>query len=59
MFRSGPFPLPETGELMLKDLAPDGFQGMGFIWEISLIVVPKEVRVLVRAVVSTDWLVPG
>lgn len=34
----------DTGELMLKDLAPDGFQGMSYIGGESLTTVTKGVR---------------
>ena len=37
----------------------DGFQWVGFIGEKLLIVVTKGVRVVVRVLVSTHWLVPG
>ena len=40
---------------MLKDLAPCGFQGMGYIGERSLIVLTKGFRVMVSVMVSTDW----
>ena len=40
-----------TGELILKASLP-----MGYIREKSLIMVTKGVRVLVKIVVSTDWL---
>lgn len=46
-----------TGEQLLKDLAPDGFQGMGYIGEKSLIMATKGVRV--RVVVSPVWLMLG
>ena len=36
---------------MLRDLAPAGVQGVGYVGEKSLIVVTKGVR----AMVSTDW----
>lgn len=42
---------------MLEGLAPDGFQGMGHIGGKSLIVATKGIWVLVRVVVSTDWVV--
>lgn len=44
-----------TGELVLKDLAPDDFQGMNYSRGKSLIMVTKEVRVMF----STDWLALG
>ena len=44
-----------TGELMLKDLALDGFQGMDYIGKKVLIMMTKGVRVMI----STNWLVLG
>ena len=44
-----------TGDLMLKDLLPDGFQGMGCMRKESLVRVTERVR----ALVSTDWSVLG
>lgn len=41
---------------MLEGLAPDGFQRMNHIGEKSLIMVTREIRVMVRVVVSTDWV---
>lgn len=45
----------DAGELMLRDLGPDGFQGLAYTGGESSVMVTKGVRVLVRAVVSTDW----
>ena len=49
-FRKWPSPRV-TDELVLRDLAPAGVQGVGYVGERSLIVVTKGVR----AMVSTDW----
>ena len=42
---------------MLEVLAPDGFQGIGYIEGKALIMVSKGVGVVIRVVASTDWLV--
>ena len=46
-----------TGEPVLEVLAPDGFQGIGYIEGKALIMVSKGVGVVIRVVASTDWLV--
>ena len=43
------------GELVLKHLAPRGFQGMGYVGKETLIMVTDGVSVTV----STDWVVLG
>lgn len=56
----GSGPHSETGKLMLrKTRFPDGFQSVGFIGAKLLIMVTEGVRVVVRALVSTDWSALG
>lgn len=49
----------DTGKLMLKTWLIEGFWGMCYIRETLLIPVTKGVRVSIRVVVSTAWLVLG
>ena len=48
-----------TGEPILKDLGPQSLPGVGLDREKSLIMVTKGVKVVVRVMFSTDWLMLG